>query len=534
MKLLQTILGLLLFCSIAYSNDKVISEPIDIPLTGWNKVLQLSNGNTILFHFEARKAIVTKMFNTEHKEISSHRYLGKHIAMPALERSEIHGIYQIGQEAVVFISQDINNRNTLVRLCFNIETGKINSEEIVIKSESFKKSLTFSLKKNNITGGYIVFCMIDLEANFKETLHLKSFDANHNLTKDNTIEFENDKYDYINHISTCIDDDGSIIVSFIAQKIINYPDVMENSIVLSFLPSDTSKPSYIITNLSSEYRPYYAQYTYNKHGRKINYFLLNALNGYIKNGLQKIPTVVYSSTFLRYNIEDFSDMKYQTFNHELAKTHMKSSDDSNATIRPVPINITTNKFGISTILSEDNIPNVLMEGKVSPYTYVGNIYVTQVNDQGKELWSTTIPKRQFLYNKLSTYSLHSRGTLKHLFRYNDPEQEWNNQFASFHSVSTDNHNRYIIYNDIADSLGSKTDSVFSFSKTNAICYRIGRRRELHKEYLFDNDKKDESYACLLESSDYNAESDTYATLLMHRKDEEYTLRLGWRKMDEIQ
>lgn len=537
MKLLQTLLGLILFCSIAYSNDKIISDPIDIPLTGWNKVLQLSNGNTILFHFEARKAIVTKMFNTEHKEISSHRYLGKHIAMPALERSEVHGIYQIGQEAVVFMSQDINNRNTLVRLCFNIETGKINSEEIVIQSQSFKKNLTFSLKKNNVTGGYIVFCMIDLEANFKETLHLKAFDANHNLTKDHTIDFENDKYDYVNHISTCVEKDGSVLVSFLAQKIINYPDVMENFLVLSFLPADTLPPSNIITKMPSDCSPYYANYTYNNYGRTINYFLINALNGYIKNGLQRIPTKVYSSLFLRYNVENFGEMKYQSFNHDLAREEIKKIDSTNITMRPVPVSISTNKFGISTIISEDNITNTLIDGKVSRYTYVGNIYVTIVDNNGKELWSSTIMKKQFVENNLTTYSLHKRGTLKYLFRQ-EPKQDWDNQFASFYTVENQYHSRFIIYNDLIDDLNNQPldsiKSIYSFSKTKAVCYKIGRRRDVQKEYLFDTKNENENYSCLLESSDYNTTADTYAALLMHRNGEELTLRIGWRKLDDIQ
>ena len=106
MKILNLLLlALLVICTKARSHNSQLSEKIDISHNGWDKVLQLSNGNTFLFHFEARKAIVIKVFSPDRKEISSQRFIGQQVDVSALENSELHGIYEINGEPVVFISQ---------------------------------------------------------------------------------------------------------------------------------------------------------------------------------------------------------------------------------------------------------------------------------------------------------------------------------------------------------------------------------------------------------------------------------------------
>ena len=71
-----------IFAHLLYGqqNKYEIGTPMDIPQnTGWNKVLCLKNGNTVLFHFEPQKNILVKVFDSLHKEVGSsadpYRYL---------------------------------------------------------------------------------------------------------------------------------------------------------------------------------------------------------------------------------------------------------------------------------------------------------------------------------------------------------------------------------------------------------------------------------------------------------------------------
>ena len=277
MKILNLLLlALLVICTKARSHNSQLSEKIDISHNGWDKVLQLSNGNTFLFHFEARKAIVIKVFSPDRKEISSQRFIGQLVDVSALENSELHGIYEINGEPVVFISQHINNRNTLVALRFHPESGTLVREQELATSPSFQKSNSYSLVKNTTLGGYVVFCMKDLQANHTETLNLLVFDENHNLVKTVPVTINTSEYDYTKHVSTCIGQDGSVIVLLDCMKIVHYPDDNDHYFTVCYLaPGDTAF-SNVMTKLPKHIGPLYGMYTYNEFSKMLNIFLVNA------------------------------------------------------------------------------------------------------------------------------------------------------------------------------------------------------------------------------------------------------------------
>lgn len=70
---LTFIISLFSLVAQAQTTSFRISDPIDLPIEGWNKTLLMHNGNTILFHFERRKPILVKVFDSTGKEIASSR-----------------------------------------------------------------------------------------------------------------------------------------------------------------------------------------------------------------------------------------------------------------------------------------------------------------------------------------------------------------------------------------------------------------------------------------------------------------------------
>ena len=81
-----------------------MTEPLDISKAGWNKVLQMKNGNTMLFHFEPRKSILVKVFDKDHKEIATKKHPCDLIDINAFERSIFDGLVEINNEAVMLQS----------------------------------------------------------------------------------------------------------------------------------------------------------------------------------------------------------------------------------------------------------------------------------------------------------------------------------------------------------------------------------------------------------------------------------------------
>lgn len=305
---------LLLFLVVAFTNagarNYELSEKIDISQVGWDKVLQVSNGNTFLFHFDARKPIVVKVFGPDRKEIASHRFIGKLVDVAALENSELHGIYEINGEAVIFISQAITNRNTLVALRFNTETGNLIKEQLLVTSPSFQRKNTYSLVRNTVNGGYAVFCMKDLVANPQETLNLLIFDDEHKMVRDIPVTIDMKEYDYTKHVSTSIGKDGGIAVFLDCIKIIHYPDDNDHFFTTCYLaPGDTAF-SNVMTKLPKQIGPLYGTYTYNEFSKILNVFLVNATSIVRREGLRTLTEVIYTPFMLMYPKNNFADMKF--------------------------------------------------------------------------------------------------------------------------------------------------------------------------------------------------------------------------------
>ncbi len=523
-----------------FADGYELSESVKLPLTGWNKVLQVSNGNTLLFHLEPRMPIVVKVFDKNRKEIASEKFLGKLVDMMALERSEIHGIYEINGEAVIFISQAVLNKETLVRVCFNIETGKLKAEKKVIESQSFKKRLSFSLVRDTMHGGYAVFCMKDLVANYEDDSWLEVFDEQHNSIKKVVYRTNRAEFDFTTHASTCIGNDGTIAVMLDCSKIINYPKENQHSIVTCYLPygdtgfvtSITKLPRYVSTD--------YGFYSYNEFGKKLNLFLVGGTTMVYKNGLQTIERPKFSAFMLRYLKSNMGDMDYSLVNYSLANNQFSNPVDSTDPFMPLPLTVYTNKFGMNTLISEDIKQNLLLKNRFTSHTYFGDIVVSHINDEGKEIWSTTLSKRQFLDHSVNRHTIKNRGRLSYVFRRADPEREWMEQFVSFNSVMTAKGDCFIVHNDYKLNFEPEKQGYFSpvsnytdigFMDTDAFYYKITRKHEVTKHYLFEPSES-VNYAVSIESADYCTQNQTYACLVVQNQGGKKELKMGWKKLGE--
>src|SRR6185437_446824 len=104
---MRPILFFLLFFTATslFAQDKAceVSSPIDLHLDGWNKVLLMRNGNTLLLHLEHNKPLVIKVFSKERKEIASQKYFCDVLDINTLDMASFKGFYDINGEAVLFI-----------------------------------------------------------------------------------------------------------------------------------------------------------------------------------------------------------------------------------------------------------------------------------------------------------------------------------------------------------------------------------------------------------------------------------------------
>ena len=540
---LLAVLSLLLCTNTVYADKVELSEAIDMPNTGWNKVLQVSNGNTLLFHFEPRKSILVKVFDKDRKEVASEKFLGKTFDCGDLELSEFNGLYDINGEAALFFTQSILNNNTLMLLRFDAQTGKIIKEEALVRSPSFKARNTYSVVRNTVKGGYAVFCMKDLEANFKETLKLLVFDEKHTMAHEVPVPISMDDYDFVEHVSTQCGNDGSYVVTLTYKKIIHFPNDIDRFLALCYLPDGSTAFSSVATKLPANTAPYFSMYTYNDFGGMLNLFLVNAMTIYYKNGLQTLTREVYEPFMLMYNKADISSMKYTGISHKMANKYLQDqTGDTTTFIAPIPMTAYTNKYGMTTLISEENVLKLRIKNITTNRTLIGHIVVTTMNDMGEETWSVILPKKQFVENVLTSYDLHNREKSARLFRRADPNSDWLYQFVSHKSFMSPKGDCYVLYNDLPSNdhknLASGVDSMYSnsadknYESTNAIFYKITKKREVSKSNLCNTSENGFLYPAMIEAGNFNEQTQTYSTIVLERSGDGYIHKLGWRVFED--
>ncbi len=198
---------LLLLCmasGLAYSQEKkfVLSKPVKIKQSGVNRVLCMKNGNTLLFHFELGKPIVLKVFDTARKEKCTQKHLCQSLDITSLSEVSFKGLYDVGNEAVLFIEQEHLGRHALIRLRFSSRDGGLLEEKIMKESPGQSKRTRFFVMKTKDNDGYAIFYCTDIPQFSDCKLSVAYFNNKHDMLKEVPLTIDRDKYDVLEVVGT--------------------------------------------------------------------------------------------------------------------------------------------------------------------------------------------------------------------------------------------------------------------------------------------------------------------------------------------
>ena len=169
-------------------------------------------------------------------------------------------------------------------------------------------------------------------------------------------------------------------------------------------------------------------------------------------------------------------------------------------------------------------------------TYLGNIAITQYNDDGKELWGCVLPKMS-CYQGVSGFYNPVLFTQKNQSQemFGDlPEQVYNRQFFATNTYCR-NRCFYMLFNDHNSNLNSTLKNVgetfYGPDKTNTFYYKINRKKEISKSYVFGTPAADEYISSFTEGADFVEQNGMYAALVSYKKGDNISLRMAWSLLD---
>ena len=549
-RLLPSALLCLCACMCAAQDKKYdLSAAIDLPQSGVNKVLYMKNGNTMLFHFEPAKKINVIVFDSTHKQIANVKEHYDELDILSLEHVVFKGLFEINNEAVLFFDQDKNSKHGLVRLRYNSRTGTLVEEKLVAESQSEDKRMQFYVMKDKDSDHYSILFCTDKRHPVKECdLYVVFFNEQHKAVKEVQLLVDRKKFDYLNVVGAETQPNGTLITLALAKTVINglatnmqadndMSAVYDHFMQYFYIPkNDTTARSGIIS-LSKGVFAQYACYTHNSFANALNLLLYSYKPIDSKFGLHEVWGGMSRSLFFKFDEADLST-GLNDIKNKLANDQYKQNTDTGKFYIGTPLHMFTNDNGLTTLVSQSFTRNGEPEtqARYNHEDFYGNICVTQLDDNGNELWGTVLPCSQY-YKSYEHYvdvnAIATRWQSQLVFG-DMPPQVYNRQFTGINTYHTGN-NCYIVYNDynknFNNTLKAPGDTVYTFGSTNACYYKVDKKNEVTKHYVFGSAADKDHKCSFIEGADFNERTGVYASLIQYKKGEKISLRMAWSHLE---
>lgn len=512
--------------NICFAQDTkfAMSAPLDFKDAGTrNSVLCMKNGNTLLFHTELDKKLVVKVFDNTHKEVASQKVKNNNINFGARDYA-ILALYDINDEAVLFVDRDINSKHTLVRIRFNSHTGEVVDETIVGESKSENRRMRFYLVKHIEDENYEVLFCADKNHPRETDMFIVFFDNHHQSIKEIQLPVERKKFDRIEVVSAKSRPQGVFVTLSLMQTkeygldgsdgpISERSSKNDHYLQFYYIPFDTKQLRTTMVEMSSGVFPKFAYFTHNSFAQSLNLLVHSQaeirMNGYTGN--------VRRTLFFKLNEQDFSSIGLMEMRNLHANAYLQTHTDTSRIFNGIPLYSYTDDNGLTTIVSEAESHFASRE-RINEYyndRYAQNMGITQIDDDGNEIWGTVLPLAQYFnsYRSLPVYG-------------------WQMMYAS---VMRKGKEFYIAYNDynknFSNTIEKPGDTVYNFNLTNACYYKLGKKKEVTKHYLFGEPGPDEYKTSFMYGAGYDEPHGVFASLMQYRKGDEVSFRMAWGQLE---
>ncbi len=525
MRLITSILlFFVLFIAQASAQDStlIISQPVEISNDGWNKVLQLSNGNTMLFHFENRKLIRIFIFDKSGKQIAATKPELKSFDVNALDKSYFDALFECDGNAVLFATQQVSNAETMMRIIFDGNTGVLRSETAAVESASFSDEMhAYVLRVPKITG-YSIVCFNNETKNDSVKTYIKRFDDKHTLIEEVKYFVPRAGYDFVFFTGARMAADGSVFIALKTEKIVQFKKQHNVAMRFIYIRPDMHTPVANTVNLPDNTNVTGISFSKNEFVNNLNIVLHTKVAFLAQIGLEK--KVVTAREQMQLVLpEDLSGITEAPFEYAKAKEYMKQQlPDKTINFKsPTLLSYYTNSNGVTTAVHQEVHYEKVTNGALTEE--YGMYILTKYDDNGKEMWGTVLPNSHFAitYNKLGTPVFRSRLSKTSL---NDD------------IVITDKGNTYIVRNDVRNNFDKKiADSVASlylYDSTDAMYYHVGRKNLIASRYFFNAPVEGEYKQLFPGSEHYDDKSKRMAVLMRKKKGKEETYHLAWRRLED--
>jgi len=538
------------------------SEPVDIKETGWNKVLCMKNGNTLLLHFENTKPVVLYVFDSLHKQIAAKSYPCNVFDINKLKETVFQGLFEINNEAVLFMNQELQSKHCLIRLRFSGTDGAMTEEKMIATSPAMITPTDFIVVHSKDKEEYSIVYCTDNNSFKKCDLHVVFYGNKHEQVKDLPVEVDRKTYDDLYVVGAQERNNEICITLGMTFRETNgtfntmgnvTTEIIHSYFQALFVSKDRGNATGTqIIDLSTTVIPASTEYTYNPFANAYNIFMLSYKPIRYRNGLEWQPAAKVSNLFLKFDAGDLR-ISSSWLKNSMVNDYLHRNIDTGSNFLGIPLFASTNDNGLTTMIQESYsmwkdvnpsytsmLPNRLNNTTSSNMgmmdSYLGDLAITQYDDDGKEIWGIVLPKMHCYYSHHTFYNINLLPQKNQSQRIFDdlPDEVYNRQFFTVNTYSR-NRNFYMLFNDynsnFNNTIKNPGDTVYSYESTNACYFKMDRKKEISKKHLFGEPAAGEFISCFTEGADFIEKTGMYAALVRSKKGETITLRMAWAWLD---
>ncbi len=534
------------------------SAEFDEPEYGWNKLLQLKNGNTFFFHSTRKDGIEVTVYNKQRKQIASRTLESNLWDVSKMKQARIVGLYEINGEPVIFIVQADDREPTLYRMRINPTTGSKLNEMKLGNLPKIKAFAGYAMAFGNVdmpdiivekdpnSDCYAVIYFDGFAHDRNDRIKVVHYDGTHKVLNTVFYDSPNGKYKYLRYIGSVVDGSKRVFVATYGYNGKASED-KNPAVIVSKINAGETKFSHSVTKVSNDFNDTKSVMLYNHGNNKLQLMTVtyNKSNMGADLMFASAPFDYYKKkevsciTVLSYiDPESLSLISANPIIGMKVDAYGKQNIDKDYEFDGVPQNMVLNKDNTTTILMED-LTNITERhgggmghvGHTTVKTDLGPVGISELSEAGVETGGFAISKLQKAEGTLPI--LYMSGRSKGVFAYPQSigKSSNNNEFLSYDYIYSDK-GRYVIFNDLPrnadkDEEDEKRKTVSKVSKTNTMCYKLNNPK-IDKFFLFgEPTDNSESTFCYIQSSDFNKELNCYATMIVERDGRSKVAKIAW-------
>jgi hypothetical protein len=529
-KLLSALFVLISGFMLAQKNQEKSEEFEEFD--GWTKVLQLRNGNTGLLELSNKEGMNFYLFNPQHKKISAGKLNLPKIG-DKIKNYQVEGVYDISGDFVFFITggEDGNvKKPVFFRAIIDGATGKVKSEEIIGKlnemtmGDAFGMAFgdtdipAFIVEKDPDSDYYAIIKYNTTAAETKDRIEVTHYGPDHKAINKANYNTPTDKYKFTKFMSAYVHGADYVLISACA-----FNTKKSGGEEIRYYVAQLNKGKTTFTQKELQYTEYTKTaktwFTYNKPKGIVNMLLFNA-DGVIFQNINPTSMVLdkpYSPDFTSLN--------------NFYKNQMGNKKDFGGVMEGSFVD----KNGNITYLYQQLTKKVASSGMGMPAQVeaciFGDVALVTTSPEGKEVSSTAFPLS--IYRKgdhdYMQYNSAKKGRKVNGGMTPVSDNDW---YYGIDFITTENA-CYLLFNNTIDNMEKPDDKnagrITGISGTAGVIYTY-KGGKLTKDYLMGTPaNKKEAKFINPGSSDYNAATKTYATVVTSPKDKKCYVM--WTKID---